>query len=262
METNQYLTEYYNRYNEDGRLVIKYGSVEFLTTMRYIERYAKPGDRIIEIGAGTGRYSHALARGDYAVDAVELVPRNIEVFRQNTQDNERITITQGNAMDLSVFTDNTYDITLLLGPMYHLFTKDDKLKALREAIRVTKPGGIVCVAYCIADPSILDYGFKQGKIFELIEQEKLETEHFKAFSHPWDVFELHRKEDIDDLMCAFNVTRLHYVAADGYTNHMRETVDNMDSATFELYLKYHFTVCERPDMMGLTHHALDIFRKG
>ena len=52
-----------------------------------------------------------------------------------------------------------------------------------------------------------------------------------------------------------------YVAVDGYTNHMGEAIDNMDEATFHLYLKYHFTICERPDMIGLTHHALDVFRK-
>ena len=147
MEADQYLTEYYKHREEDRRLTSQHGSVEFLTTMRYIEKYLKPADRIIEIGAGTGRYSHALARQGYRVDAVELVQHK------------------------------------------------------------------------------------------------------------------YRKEDIDDLMSGFAVKRLHYVAADGYTNHMRETVDNMDKATFELYLKYHFTVCERADMAGLTNHALDIFRK-
>jgi len=52
-----------------------------------------------------------------------------------------------------------------------------------------------------------------------------------------------------------------YVAVDGYTNHMGEAIDNMDEATFQLYLKYHFTICERQDMVGLTHHALDVFKK-
>ena len=52
-----------------------------LTTMRYIDKYIKPGDRVLEIGAETGRYSHALARQGYAVDAVELVEHNIEIFR-------------------------------------------------------------------------------------------------------------------------------------------------------------------------------------
>ena len=103
METNQYLINHYSSFNEDARLMSKHGSVEFLTTMRYIDKYIKPGDRVLEIGAGTGRYSHALARQGYAVDAVELVEHNIEIFRNNIQPDETITVTQGNALDLSGF---------------------------------------------------------------------------------------------------------------------------------------------------------------
>ena len=112
METNQYLIDHYSNYDEDNRFASKHGSVEFLTTMRYIEKYIKPGDRVLEVGAATGRYSHALARQGHAVDAVELVEHNIKVFKQNTQSNENITITQGNAMDLSTFPDNKYDTQL------------------------------------------------------------------------------------------------------------------------------------------------------
>ena len=137
MKTNQYLIEHYSNYDDDSRLLPRHGSVEFLTTMRYIEKYIRPDDRILEIGAGTGRYSHTLARRGYAVDAVELVEHNIDVFRQNTMPEENITVTQGNALDLSVFPDESYDITLLLGPLYHLYTKEDKTRALNEAIRVT-----------------------------------------------------------------------------------------------------------------------------
>lgn len=163
MTTNQYLTDFYSHYDEDNRLAFKHGSVEFLTTMHYIEKYIKPDDRLLEIGAATGRYSHALARRGYEVDAVELVEHNIEVFRSHTQPKENITITQGNALDLSAFPDNTYDITLLLGPLYHLYNKKDKQQALREAIRVTRPGGVIFAAYVISDSCILDEGFQRGQ---------------------------------------------------------------------------------------------------
>jgi 2-polyprenyl-3-methyl-5-hydroxy-6-metoxy-1,4-benzoquinol methylase len=143
METKDYLTNYYERYDEDGRLLSKHGMVEYITTMRYIEKYLRPEMRILEIGAATGRYSHALARNGYRVDAVELIEHNIEIFKQNTMLGENVTIMQGDVMDLSSFGNDTYDITLLLGPMYHLFTTEDKLKALSEAIRVTKKGGII-----------------------------------------------------------------------------------------------------------------------
>ena len=68
METKDYLTNYYERYDENGRLISKHGMVEYVTTMKYIEKYLQPGMRIMEIGAATGRYSHALARRGYQVD--------------------------------------------------------------------------------------------------------------------------------------------------------------------------------------------------
>lgn len=263
MNVNQYLINHYNNYDEDSRLVPKHGSVEFLTTMKYIEKYIKTGNHVLEIGAGTGRYSHALAQEGYKVDAVELVEHNIEIFKQNTKINENIAITQGNAMELSAYPDNEYNITLLLGPLYHLYTKEDKQQALSEAIRVTKPGGIVFAAYVISDGCLLDEGFNRGNInvLQYIEQGLIDSQTFAAKSEPKDLFELVRKEYIDDLMSIFPVTRLHYVAADGCALFMRESVDSMDNDTFNLFLQYHFATCEREDLLGVTSHAIDIFRK-
>lgn len=263
METNPYLIDFYNHYDEDSRLALRHGTVEFLTTMRYIERYIKPGDRVIEIGAGTGRYSHALARRGYVVDAVELVEHNIEVFRKNTLPYESVTVIQGNAADLSVFPDNEYDITLLLGPLYHLYSREDKRQALREAIRVTRPGGVIFAAYVISDGCLLDEGFHRGNInvAEYIEKGLLDSQTFAAKSEPKDLFELVRKEEIDDLMSVFSTTRLHYVAADGCALFMREAVEAMDDEMFKLYLDYHFATCEREDLLGVTSHSIDIFKK-
>lgn len=105
MDTKQYLENYYQNYNEDTRFSSKHGNVEYFTTMHYIQQYLKPGMRILEIGAATGRYSHALAQQGYPVDAVELIEHNIEIFRRNTAENEPITIQQGNATNLSAFAD-------------------------------------------------------------------------------------------------------------------------------------------------------------
>ena len=261
METLKALTQFYGNYDEDNRLNTRYGMVEFLTTMRYIEKYLHPGMRVLEIGAATGRYSHFLARQGYRVDAVELIDHNIEIFKRNTVPSENITITQGNAKDLQGFGDNTYDITLLLGPMYHLFTEEEKLQALSEAIRVTKKGGIVFSAYCMGDASVLMYGFGKGKIHEIMEKCMIDPVTFKTFSQPWDLFELHRKEDIDALRSHFPVTQLHFLATDGYANHMRQTMSEMDEDTFRLFMQYHFATCERVDMISYSNHTLDIFRK-
>ncbi len=261
MKADDYLRNYYAGYDEEGRLLSRHGHVEFATTLRYIRRYLQPGMRVIEIGAGTGRYSHTLAQEGWPVDAVELLECNIAQFQARTLPGEPVTIRQGNACDLSFFHDNTYDVTLLLGPMYHLFTEEDKLAALREAIRVTKPGGVIFAAYCMADASVLSYGFIRGKIDEIVEKCMVDPETFKAFSQPWDIFELHRTEDIEALRAHFSVTPLHLVASDGYANHMRDTLAAMPDRHYDLYLKYHFATCERRDLLGYSHHTLDIFRK-
>jgi ubiquinone/menaquinone biosynthesis C-methylase UbiE len=255
------LNEYYGNYDEDGRLRSRHGMVEFLTTMRYIGRYLKKGDRVLEIGAGTGRYSHALAQQGCAVDAVELVERNIEVFRRNTQPGENVTVRQGNALDLSCFQDDGYDITLLLGPMYHLYTREDQRRALEEAIRVTKPGGVVFAAYCGNDATIVCFCFGRGMLREERYRELVDPVSFKAASTPEEIFSLFRREDVDALMDGLPAERLHYVGTDMATNYMRETVDAMDDEMFDMYMKYHFYICERSDMVGVSHHMLDVFRK-
>lgn len=261
METLKALTDFYSNYDEDGRLLSKHGSVEYLTTMRYIEKYLHTGMRILEIGAATGRYGHAFARQGYRVDAVELIQHNIDIFRANTQPCEDVTVRQGNAKDLSMFADNTYDITLLLGPMYHLFTQEEQKQAISEALRVTKPGGILFAAYCGNDATMVQYCFGRGMLKEEKYQKLVDPVTFKASSDPAELFELYRREDIDALMAGYDTTRLHYIGTDMATNYMRQCIDEMDDEFFKMYLRYHFVICERSDMVGTSHHILDIHRK-
>lgn len=261
MERMESLTNYYMTHDEDLRLTTRRGSVEFLTTVHYIEKYLKPGMRLLEIGAGTGRYSHYFAQNGYCVDAVELMECNIEVFKENTRAGENVTIQQGDAIDLSDIESDKYDITLLLGPMYHLYTEEDKLSALSEAIRVTKKDGIIFVAYCNNDISVYHFGFlrqgfKGGEYDHLIDFDT-----FKLSSTPKEVFTLYRKEEIDGMMSNFKVKRLHYVGSDMLTRFIGSAVDEMDDETFRMYMKYHFCICERSDMVGASNHMLDVFRK-
>ena len=107
--------------------------------MKYIHEYLG-GDttkKILDIGAGTGKYSVALAEEGYDVSAVELVKHNLGLLKAK---NSSVKAYQGNALKLRRFENDTFDVTLLFGPMYHLFTKEDKVRALCEAKRVTKPG--------------------------------------------------------------------------------------------------------------------------
>ena len=145
--------------------------------------------------------------------------------------------------------------------MYHLFTVAEQRKALSEAIRVTKTGGVVFAAYCGNEATMIQYCFQRGMLREKRYQGLVDPVTFKATSDPTELFQLYRKEDIDVLMADFPVTRLHYVGTDMATNYMRSEVDAMDDDFFQLYLRYHYVICERPDLVGASHHLLDVFRR-
>ncbi len=257
-----YLEEYYNNYDEDGRLLSRHGQVEYLTTMKYIkeclEGIANPS--ILEVGAGTGRYSVTLTKAGFRVTAVELIKRNLEILRSKLEGTEPITAIQGNALDMSVFPEATFNLTMVLGPMYHLYTKEEKLKALSEAVRVTKPGGYILVAYCMNEPTVIQYVFGLNHLHEVMGLNML-TSDWHCISEPKDLFEMVRTEEIADLDSAVPVKRIKLVATDGATNYKREYIDAMDDETFDKWMDYHFTICERQDLIGASHHTLDILQK-
>lgn len=257
-----YLEEYYNNYDEEGRLLSRHGQVEYLTTMKYIrECLADVSDpMILEVGAGTGRYSVTLAKQGLQVTAVELIKHNLEILRSKLDGTEPITAIQGNALDLSCFADNLFDLTMLLGPMYHLYTKEDKLRALSEAVRVTKKGGHILVAYCMNEPTIISYVFGLNKLHEVMDLNML-TPDWRCISEPKDLFAMVRTEDIAALDAKVPVKRIKLIATDGATNYKRDDIDAMDEETFDKWMDYHFTICERQDLIGASHHTLDILQK-
>lgn len=254
------IIEFYNKYNEDKRLTSKSHLPEYLITMRYIVKYLRSDSKILEIGAGTGRYSIALADKGYNVDSVELVPHNIKIMKRKVKAKHKINIYNGNSCDLSFLDSETYDIVLLLGPMYHLFTDEDKHKAISEAIRVAKHGGIIYAAYCNNDTCMYKMFYKR-KILDYLKRGLID-ENYHAYSAPNEIFELYRKPDIDELMKNYDVTRLHFVGVDMLSYLYSNDLDKLNKKEFNEYMKFLSTICERDDLTGFSIHMLDIFRKG
>lgn len=256
-----YIAEHYLGYNEDARLTSKHGQVEYLTTMKYIHNYLRPGMTVLEVGCATGRYSHALAQEGVSVVGVELLDHHIEQFIQNTTEGEDVVVLKGNALDLGMFQDNTFDVVLLLGPMYHLYTYEDKLQALKEAFRVCRQCGYIFIAYCMSNPTLMTYGFVQNDPGHMFDKGLVDPVTFALKSDPAEVFDLVTLETINKLDEEINANRVKIVATDGYTNHMRGVVDSMDELTYNRFVQYHLATCERPDLLGYSHHTLDILCK-
>lgn len=261
------LEEYYNKFNEDKRLNSRHGQVEFLTSMKYIHIYLEqiaqsrncmPEEiRILDIGAGTGHYSIPLAEEGYDVTAVELVKHNISRLRQK---NSRVHAYQADARNMPRLKENSFDLTLVFGPLYHLLTEEDQLQALWEAKRVTKPKGILMAAYIMNEFSVLTYAFKERHILEALQEGMLdEAYHCTEKANP--LYHMMRLEDIERLNTQAGLQRIQMIAADGAANYIRQYLNALDEREFEEFVKYHLATCERMDLMGASGHTVDILQK-
>ena len=272
------LTAHYNKFNEDKRLTRRHGQVEYITTMQYIHKYievlqgqnAKDTTlRILDIGAGTGRYAVKLAKEGHDVTAVEYVKYNLGRLKQNAEVAKKecqeagkeflLQAYQGDARKLKRFAEDSFDLTLLFGPMYHLYSFEDKLQALMEAKRVTKPGGYILVAYLMNEYGVLTYGFKEGNAIACTEDGRLD-ENFHCHSTEKDLYDYVRLEDMKELRDAAGLEHVQTISADGPADYMRRELNAMSEEMFAKFIEYHLSTCERPELLGAGAHTVDILR--
>ena len=281
------IEKYYNKFHEEHRLTTRHGQVEFRTTLHYIEeaiRWLSDAERRIEtdydwksvknradrvglglstsplkiadIGAGTGRYSVVLCHRGYDVTAVELVKHNLEILRAK---HENIKTWQGDARNLSFLDDKSFDITLLFGPLYHLHGDEEKLKALTEARRITKKGGIILVAYVMNEYSVISYCFKEHKWSEVAAKGGLSPD-FHTICKEEDLYDYVRLEDIDRLNKAAGLERIKIISADGAADYMRRELNEMSPEEFEAFCSFQLAITERSELVGAGSHCVDILK--
>ena len=251
------LSEYYSESDEDNRLKkSKRGNLEFITTTTYIDKYLCRGDRILEIGAGTGVYSNYYANQGYKVDSLELLDVNLE--KLNELKGKNLKVHKGNAIDLSNFADNTFDITLCLGPLYHLFSEEEQNKAIKEAIRVTKPCGKIFFAYLTNESVIINHFLRER---HLLDQKHLHDEDYIIKNDPNAVFYVSTVQEFKNKMRNYNVKFLNNVATDGIASVINSDLEYLDDEEFEEWINYHLATCERKDLIGYSSHVLFICEK-
>ena len=251
---------FYAQFDEDSRvLTSRQGQLEYRTTMECIRRHAPAGGKLLEIGAGTGRYSIALAREGFEVTALELVEHNLEQLRKNGSGLTNLHAHQGDALDLRRFPDETFDMTLVLGPMYHLYDPQDVRTAIREAIRVTKKSGVLLFAFLSAH-AILGNNYLQGELqFGLRENF---TDSYQVKHFPEQLFTGYDIQEFEALFEEFPVQHLTTAAADGILELASRRVDfAMSDADFAAWARYHLATCEKRELLGQSSHLLYICRK-
>jgi len=262
MDRTEIVKDFYDHVNEDVRLESsRQGQLEYFITMNYIHRFAKTGDKILEIGAGTGRYSIALAEEGFQVSAVELVDSNLAVLKDKAEGLSNIEAYQGDALDLSRFSDNTFDVTLVFGPMYHLYETGDQHRALDEAIRVTKPEGVIMVAFLSAHAIICtNYLYSWLPAVQGLKENfdsDYNVRHFKE-----QLFTGFDIREFEELFAEKKVDHITTVAADNVLEIAEQRYDfSMSDEDFKAFADYQLHICEKREMLGNSSHLLYICRK-
>ena len=220
---------YKKTYDEDERLTKdNTHKLELITTTTYIDKYLKNGAKILEVGAGTGAYSIYYAKLGYEVESIELSEENLAILKSKITPDLNIKAHQGNAIDLSRYEDNTFDITLVLGPLYHVFDKEERKRVIEEAIRVTKKDGIIYYAF--------------------INKEEL-------------IFYMSYMSEVESELSLPSISIEDYIATDGAGRLISEVINEMDEETYRHYVNYHLSICNRRDLIGYSGHILAIARK-
>lgn len=157
---------YYERYDEASRLERSVGLLEYARMRELIQRFLPSPPRVIlDVGGGPGRYSCWLSELGYEVHLIDPVEKHVRQAREasgSQRDKPLASVTRGDARALN-HGEGGVDTVLLMGPLYHLTDRDQRLTALREARRVLKPGGLL-IAKAINRFAALVDGFREGFI--------------------------------------------------------------------------------------------------
>ena len=179
MENINEVYEFYNNGAEIDRLESGLGVVEFYRSKEIISRYITNKSTIYDIGGGIGKYSEWLAEQGNDVTLIELAPTAVDHAKQNMKTHYNAEV--GDARQINK-PDESADVVLLMGPLYHLQNKEDREKVLSEAYRVLKKGGCINIICEGSDPEAIDWPKIDGffKIYRPSElQELLLEAHFK-----------------------------------------------------------------------------------
>lgn len=185
--------EFYNLLKEKGRLEQGLGKVELYRTKEILSSLIPEKKQVIyDIGGGIGVYSEWLAEQGHEVHMFELAPAAVEYAINNQTENARFIAEEADARHINR-PDESADVVLVMGPLYHLIDAEDRLKVLREAYRVLRKGGLVVAAaitkYCNAIWSIDTYGLEGNYLEEDAFHKMVESElgagvHYQPTEYP------------------------------------------------------------------------------
>lgn len=233
-------------------------SLEFHYTKKHLEDCIKPNDKVLEIGCGTGYYGLYFADKCFAYHGIDIVPIHIDLFKEAIKEKgyANISCELGDATNLETINDNSYDVVLCLGPLYHLPPHEREL-AFAECVRVCKSGGTVAFAYInkigvYAGAAILDNRYPNEQANKCVLENG--TDDIRP-----DTFFYTTPEEMNAAAVKYELYKIKNLGTDFFIT--MNIVNSMDDEQFEVMRPLYDEMTSHESCTGMSNHALLVCRK-
>jgi len=254
---------YYDRGDEQGRLS-SWGRLELVRTQELLLRFLPPPPaRVLDVGGGPGAYAVWLAERGHDVELVDPVELHLSQARAAGVAHVRL----GDARELP-FGDASADAVLALGPLYHLPDAADRRRALEEALRVLRPGGVLAAAAISRFASTIDGLFKdlfaEPGFEQVVEGDLRDGRHENPDRHPrwFTTAYLHVPEDLGAEVAATGFALVALLGIEGPGAFLPDIDDRLDDPVQRASLLRALARVEaEPSLLGASPHVLAVGRK-
>ncbi len=257
---------HYQSSREEERLITGLGGLELTRTQEILRRHLPPPPAdVLDVGGGTGVHATWLAEDGYRVHLVDLAPRHVDTANA-VLGPLGVTAEVGDARHLDL-DDASFDAVLLLGPLYHLTERSERLQALSEARRVLRPSGIVAAAAISRFASLFD-GLSRGYLFEpdflaIVERDLAEGQHRNADDRPgwFTTAYFHQPDQLRAEMDEAGLAVVDLVGVEGLAGWLGHLASRWETEEGRDLILYAARVVENePSVLGLSAHLLAVAR--
>jgi SAM-dependent methyltransferase len=261
------MVEHYRSVDEDARITGGYRQLEYLRTQEIVRRHLPAGSlRVLDVGGATGVHAAWLAADGHEVELFDVVPEHVAAAQRLAADRPGITASLGDARDLPV-PDGRFDAALVLGPLYHLTGRSDRLVALREARRAVRPGGLVFGAAITRYASLFD-GLAQGFLFDpefrrIVDADVRTGQHRNDVNNPrwFTTAYFHHPDELRQEFLDAGLDLLEVVGVEGLAGWLPQLADRWDDTADRDIILYSARATEsEAALLALSSHLIAVGR--
>lgn len=261
-----YIVESYENYREENRLTTNNArKIEFITTVRMMNQLLGSNLDILDCAAGTGVYAFYLAEKGNRVTATDITPRHIDIVNDILKEKSYPMRTAVlDATDMSIFSDESFDVVLNMGPFYHLLQEEQREMCLSESLRVLRKDGLIFTAY-IPRTYVFQHAALQNSQYldkelakQIIQTGILRHNDAKCF---WTDTYYSTMSEMEQIYTKHQVQVVEHFAQDGLTPLFADQVDSWTEEAFSIWCNYHYSVCREPSILGASNHVMIVGRK-